>query len=67
VTTSIVIAAYDSSLLSERGGLPTDSSLESVVSYILMLDLKGSSLSCQILSGALEQSSRVSLLVIRVL
>jgi hypothetical protein len=67
VTTSIVVAAYDSSLLSERGGVLTDSSLESVVSYILMLDLKGSSLSWQILSGALEQSSRVSLLVIRVL
>ncbi len=67
MTTSIVIAAYDSSLLSERGGVLTDSSLESVVSYILMLDLKGSSLCWQILSGALEQSSRVSLLVIRVL
>ncbi len=67
MTTSIVIAAYDNSLLSERGGVLTDSSLESVVSYILMLDLKGSSLSWQILSGALEQSSRVSLLVIRVL
>ncbi len=67
MTTSIVVAAYDSSLLSERGGVLTDSSLKSVVSYFLMLDLKGSSLSWQILSGALEQSSRVSLLVIRVL
>jgi hypothetical protein len=67
VTTSIVVAVYDSSLLSQRGAVLTDSSLESVVSYILMLDLKGSSLSWQILSGALEQSSRVSLLVIRVL
>lgn len=40
MTTSIVVAAYDSSLLSERGGGLTDSSLKSVVFYILMLDLK---------------------------